>query len=88
MLTQKDLHNAFNYDPDTGQLMWRINKPNVKKGQIAGNAGNRNVNLGGYSLNVSRVIWCYVHGYWPKRMKNRSGNYTNLRLVNLYDPDL
>ena len=88
MINQKDLHQAFNYDPDTGRLTWRIKKPNVKVGQIAGNSSNRCINLNGYYMSAPRAVWCYVYGYVPKSIEYRNGNRTDLRLDNLYDPDL
>lgn len=88
MLTQKDLHEAFNYDPDTGKLTWRIKKPHVKVGDIAGNTRTRYITINGYQIKPSRVIWYYTHGYLPKSIDHLNGNRTDLRLDNLYDPDL
>ena len=91
--TQERLHELLNYDPDTGQFIWKV-KPanNIKAGDIAGSLGKV---TGYYRIRVDgavycshRLAWLYVHGEDPGSLevdhanKNRADNrISNLRLA-------
>lgn len=54
-------HEVFDYDPDTGKLFWKINKPGkVKIGREAGGKDVRGyvqVSVSGHRYKAHRIIW-------------------------------
>jgi len=67
--TAKEL---FDYDPETGILIWRVRpciNSHVKIGDIAGsmhNGGYRKVKFKGKMYLAHRVIWIILTGKWPE----------------------
>lgn len=91
MLTQNELKEILDYNPETGEFIWKIRKQKIKHGSIAGtiNAyGYRQIAINGRIYRAHRLAWLYVYGYLPTKLidhknRNRSDNkIANLREAN------
>lgn len=91
MLTQKELKEILNYNPETGDFYWKISpKYDVKVGDKAGNEHNgyQRVTIFGKKYLTHRLAWLYVYGEFPKgdldHIDNDRGNcrINNLRIAN------
>jgi hypothetical protein len=83
----------FDYDPETGLLTWRVDRPQrIKAGMIAGSmhkAGYIRVKVHGKSYGVHRVIFLWVTGRWPKvDVDHEDLNKANNRWKNLREATL
>lgn len=70
MITQELLHKFFDYDPESGWLIWKVNKPpRGKAGQRAGylnkHLGYRMLGLMGEMYLEHRIIFFWMEGRWP-----------------------
>lgn len=86
--TAERIREAFNYNPDTGAITWRIRAArNTKIGAVAGwriPDGYSRVNLDKMTLSGSHVAWVYMTGKWPDEMIDHiDGDPTNDRFANL-----
>ena len=81
--TFEQIHAAFDYVPETGQLRRKSN------GRIAGTIqtdGYRQVSIRGRLLLAHRVIWFMHHGKWPVHMIDHiNGERDDNRIENLRD---
>lgn len=83
------LRERFNYDPETGSLIWRTSPAIRRLGKEAGteSGGHRKVFLLGKQYEVHRVIWAMVTGEWPstqidhKNLDGTDNRWGNLRLA-------
>lgn len=93
MFTQDYLKTIFDYELETGQLIWRY-RENVPKqwntryaGKVAGclnEFGYMSVTVNGSYQLVHRLIWLYVHGKWPgEELDHVNGDKADNRIVNL-----
>ena len=91
MITQKLLHELFDYNPETGIMINRVDRNhNALVGDFVGSVNNHGylqTKIDYKSYKVHRLIWCYVYGEIPSdhidhinhdRCDNR---IENLRLV-------
>lgn len=79
---------AFDYDPATGILRWRISPhPRIKVGQIAGSleaSGYWRVCLDGVIYKAQRLIFFWMTGRWPiPTADHRDLDKLNNRWVNI-----
>jgi mRNA-degrading endonuclease HigB of HigAB toxin-antitoxin module len=86
-VTQELVQHLFNYDSNTGKITWK-NPPVMKgiKGKDACSINNNyhTVNIYGKNYNAHRVIWLYVHGYFPENdIDHIDRDKTNNKLENL-----
>jgi hypothetical protein len=91
--TQQRVCELFTYDPETGDLT-RIEKARswgaketrrygkVGAGSIS-SLGYVMVTVDGHKYNAGQIIWLYVHGEWPKRIKYVNGVKADNRLSNI-----
>lgn len=81
------LRERFSYDPETGDLIWRVHNGRRsmvghKAGSLASN-GRIYVHLEGHIYMAHRLVWCLVNGRWPEQnLSALNGDYTDLRLSN------
>ena len=87
-IDQALVRELFRYNPKNGELRWRVNRSNVKSGDIAGclnNKGYLRVRINGVGYLVHRVIWVYTHGDIPDDVEidHRNGIRHDNRIANL-----
>jgi len=85
--TVEELKAAFDYDPDTGRLVWKVRQStNVPIGTRVGSPtknGRLLVRLNLQQMYVHRVIWAMHYGEWPKEnVSALNGDYADLRIAN------
>ena len=68
ILTHKELQNQLDYDQLTGFFKWKIVKPGVSIGQVAGSKMNGYIQImvNEIPYQAHRLAWFYVYGYWPE----------------------
>tara|TARA_B100000575_G_scaffold151753_1_gene121067 strand:+ start:6848 stop:7384 length:537 start_codon:yes stop_codon:yes gene_type:complete len=85
------LDELFEYNPYKGDLIWKVNRSNVKKGSIAGSkhkSGNLiylQVGVNGKQYSVQRIIWKLYLKEDPKHydIDHINRNTLDNRIVNL-----
>lgn len=88
------LKEHFAYCKETGNLIWRVDRPPVRPGDIAGHKNKKTdaviVFLNRKGLLAHRLIWKMVYGRLPKnkQIDHIDGNGFNNRLENLRLVDL
>lgn len=74
-LTYEKVRQLFNYDPNTGQLMWKKQDDRPKSwnsrygGKAAGtytNTGYSQIRISGNFYLAHRLIWLWNYGCWPE----------------------
>lgn len=69
-MTQEEAREYFDYNAETGELTWRVslssNAPIGAKAGCLNNRGYLTVQVNKKSYKVHRVIWLWVHGYFPE----------------------
>lgn len=89
-LTHTRLLELFNYDAETGNLIWRTLTSNSRKigdvvGSVASN-GRRYTKVDGENQMVHRLVWFFNKGAWPRyNLAPIDGDYLNTRLENLVE---
>ena len=68
-LTQEEVRKHLNYNPETGELMWREwrrgRKTSLNVGRTQSN-GYMQLQINGTLYQLHRVIWLWVYGYFPE----------------------
>ena len=85
-LTHARLLECLSYEPETGDLLWRLGGAGRRKiGAVAGNIENgyRRISIDDKSYMAHRLVWFYAHGVWPREVDHKDGNRANNRLDNL-----
>lgn len=88
MITQQLLKHFLNYDPETGYFTWCVRTSNrINIGTIAGTVdtnGYLRIRVCGKVRAAHRLVWLYVHGYFPEGdIDHVDGNRLNNALNNL-----
>ena len=85
MLTQEQVQSMFDYHSD-GHLVWKIKKPGVVKGSIAGTLdtnGYHKIMINYKYAGVHRLIFLFHHGFLPKYIDHIDGNKSNNKICKL-----
>lgn len=91
MLTQENLKEIINYNPDTGVFTWSKNRGGlIKIGAIAGtNKTDRrgkayqHIQINKKIYRAHRLAWLYMNGEWPNQIDHADGNGLNNIFKNL-----
>lgn len=89
-MTAEEARQFFSYNPETGDLHWRISRSGVRKDRPAGHTrhdGYAVVSVSGKTYLAHRVVWAVATGHWPDAhidhvngMRN-DNRWANLRLA-------
>lgn len=86
-LTQEEVREQLDYDPETGELRWKDWKKGRKMGRAVGTRrrdGYLVININGKLYATHRVIWLWWHGYFPENeIDHIDRDKLNNRLSNL-----
>lgn len=89
-LTAERVRQLLAYDPETGELTWRITRGRTAR--AGGRAGSLNSEgyvcliVDGWRVKAHRVAWLIVTGGWPKnQIDHRDEIKSNNRWTNLRD---
>lgn len=92
LVTQENLKEVLDYDPDTGIFTWkeRARMTRRKAGDVAGRDcrpdGAIEIGLFGMVFTAHRLAWLYVHGKWPEKyIDHINGKPWDNRIINLRD---
>ncbi len=87
MLTAAEARNLWDYDPETGDLMWNVTTGHQTKGSMAGTETTRSYIAVQYKRIIyrkSRLVWLIVTGSWPEEeIDHINGNRADDRFSNL-----
>jgi hypothetical protein len=88
MISPEELRNLFNYNPETGDLTWKIPGARRRKaGDIAGcktSEGRIIVGINKKIYKAHRIIWAIQTGEWPQNhIDHINEDATDNRWVNL-----
>jgi hypothetical protein len=83
----------FDYDPESGDLTWRVQTGATQKGKCAGSVAKHkvegytsyiNISILGEKYKAHRVVWLLQTGEWPtKHIDHIDGNGLNNKWSNL-----
>jgi len=82
------VRELLDYDPSTGLLTWRIDRPMRRAGQVAGGLSNGYivVSIDDRRYKAHRIAWMLSHGEWPEHFIDHiNGTKTDNRIANLRD---
>lgn len=86
-LTPEDVRFRIDYNPETGEFLWKNSKMPKKNGKKAGNPQK----IGYYVLSIDkihylahRIAWCHFYGEWPELLIDHiDGDKLNNKISNL-----
>lgn len=85
MVTQKRLKELFEHE--AGNLIWKIENPNAKRGYVAGcldKRGYRFIRVDDKLYTAHRLVWFYHNGYFPENdIDHINRNKDDNRIENL-----
>jgi hypothetical protein len=91
MITQSELKELLDYNPETGIFTWKKRTSNrIKVGSIAGSfhmCGYVEIKVGGTRCLAHRLAWLYVYGYMPKLIDHINRNKQDNKIKNLREAD-
>ena len=87
MITQEELKELLDYNPETGLFTWNVYN-NIKNKTTAGtfNDGYIQIKIKQKIYQAHRLAWLYVYGEWPKgQIDHINGIRDDNRIENLRD---
>lgn len=89
ILTQEKLKKLLNYNPDTGDFIWKIDRGKAMEGDIAGyidkHTGYRIIVINRKRYKASRLVFLYMQGQFPSdKVKHKNNIKDDNRFCNLY----
>ena len=89
MLTQEEVKELLDYNPDTGVFTWKVSRGGQEAGSVAGRInlkGYRIIGISGKDYRAHRLAYLYMTGNWPKQqIDHKNGNRSDNRIDNLRD---
>ena len=85
------IRDVLNYDPETGDLTWKINSKRARAGAVAGwvhNNGYRMLCANQVTYLAHRVAWFLHHGTQPNVIDHVNRDRADNRLANLRDVNI
>jgi len=86
-LTQDRLKELLDYDPETGEFVWKISKRGIRAGSVAGTLkpiGYICIRVDGKLYRAHRLAWLYTYGYFPEnQIDHLNGIRDDNRITNL-----
>lgn len=88
MITQEEVRHLFDYDSETGHLLWKNpSSKRFKKGSVVGRLNNNGmacVCVKGRTHLVHKIIWLWFNGYYPDfNFLFKNGKRHDTRIENL-----
>lgn len=85
MLTQEYLKSILDYNKETGEFFWKINKGKCKKGDkiTTKRHGYICVGIDYKTYDIHRLAWIYEYGYNPKEIDHINNIKDDNRIANL-----
>ncbi len=88
MIDHDELLRLLDYDPNTGEFRWRVDRSNgTKAGDKTGRVDSRGylqVCVGGRRYLAHRLAWFYTHAAWPtEEIDHRNWDKLDNRIDNL-----
>lgn len=84
--TQQEVRDQFGYDPDSGELWWKVSKQKRKPLHIKNVRpdGYQQLRFNGNSYLTHQIIWVWFHGYYPEyEIDHIDRDPTNNKIGNL-----
>lgn len=92
-LTLAELQNLLDYNPDTGEFTWLVNRgrmaPAGSKAGCLRMSGYVQIIVDGKTYSAHRLAWLFVNGKWPdQEIDHIDGVRSNNAIRNLRDVDM
>lgn len=85
------ISSILKYCPEDGTVRWKVRRPGIRKGDIAGtidNRGYRRIKVDGVKLRGSRIAWLLYYGVWPTGFIDHIyGNKESTHIKDIRDTD-
>ena len=86
-LSWEQVREVLSYDEETGVFTWKVSRPRVHAGDVAGyyDNGYRKIRVKGHNYQASRLAIFWMTGEWPihevdhKNLNTKDNRYENLR---------
>ena len=86
-ITQDELKQLMEYNPETGNLIWKVSRGKSKVGKVAGRTtaeGYIQIGIYGNQYQAHRLVWLYVYGEFPEyAIDHIDGDKANNTISNL-----
>jgi hypothetical protein len=85
-LTVDLLKHLFDYDKETGDLIWKMSRGTAKKGDVVGGDNGRGylrASINSKLYSIHRLVFLMHKGYLPVVLDHIDGNTRNNRIENL-----